>query len=699
MPAADADVPQPPNGRAWELVSDPSTESSAPPIYALGVVAAGDRIVYLRFGSGPGAPIGSVLGVGMAVRGAGGWTDASLGYPYPFGSIYDMASIPRAATADMSTLIWNSVRPLLPGAPGSGEDSGWYSAAPGGPLTLLSAGGRPGEWASLLSEDGERVILETSVALSGDDSLRAGGGNQVYEISGGGERLLGIDEGGGPIGPCGTAGVSALATPNPASADGRRVFVSAPGCEQHPEVLPRVFLNEDGEATELSASQCARPDCGPPAAVFFAGATPDGAAAYLVTTAQLTDDDVDDSGDLYRYEVADGSLTRVSSGAVPADAIATRVYPSDDGGRVYFLARGELVPGQGTSGSPNMYVLDGEGLRFVATLAEDDTWPMGTTNLSAFSDVDLTPGAGSRVLLATKAALRAEDTDAALDLYLYSDAEGGPPLLVSKTAYGGNAEEPVRMSRGVLHNLPRFARAAPRMLADDGRRVLFMTNEPLLPQDTDSATDVYEWFDGTVRLLSVGGDARDVLFLGASLDGASVFISTPERLVSADDDAGDYDLYAARIGGGFPESAPPRGECEDGCPSSPPPGRLTRRDPPTISHRDRAASAQLRLRAPTRHQRARMVARGQLALAVRASAAGRVSALARARVGGRDRIVGRGRRHVAKAGTTVMVRVPLTRAARRRLASGRRLAVRVVVRHSRLDGASARARLVLRGRS
>ncbi len=694
-PAAEA--AQPAHGRAWEMVSDPRASSSAAPASAYGIVPTGDRIAYMRLGPGPGSPVGSTLTVNLATRGGGGWTDTPLGYPYVGGEINDLIPRVLAATPDLSTMIWVTVRPLLPGAPGNGAVSGLYRAAVGGSPTLLSAGGGFGDRVAALSDDGERVVFQTTAMLVGEDSVRSSyEGTQVYGRDDDGVRLLGVDETGIPPAPCGSASVTALAAPSPASSDGRRVFFTAPGCTDYPEALARVFLSEDGESTEISASRCTRPDCGPPAAVGFAGATPDGALAYLVTTAQLTDDDVDDSSDLYRYDTAADSLTRVTAGPVPADAIATRVHPSDDGERVYFLARGQLVAGKGASGSPNAYVLDGGGLRYVATLAEDDRWPTAQFEDQRFPEVQLTPGDGRRLLLVTEAALRAEDTDSALDVYLYDAATGAAPQLVSKPAHGGGAEQPVRMRSGALHtDLPRFASTAPRMLSADGRRVAFMTDESLLPQDGDDTSDVYEWVDGELGLVSAGGGAHDVVLLGISPDGSSVFVTTPERLVSADDDAGDYDLYVARIGGGFPEPPPARVECEDGCPPAPP-GRLTRRDPPTLGSGLDGGRAGLRLRQPTARERARMVARGQLALKVRVPVAGRVTALARARVGRRTRVVGRARAGAAKAGT-VTLRVTLSGAARRRLQAGRDLTVRVLLRHSRLDGAVARARLVLRG--
>ena len=58
--------------------------------------------------------------------------------------------------------------------------------------------------------------------------------------------------------------------------------------------------------------------------------------------------------------------------------------------------------------------------------------------------------------------------------------------------------------------------------------------------------------------------------MDASPDGSDVFFVTRERLLGWDNDA-SYDLYDARVGGGFPEPAPEPDPCQgDSCRRSPP---------------------------------------------------------------------------------------------------------------------------------
>ena len=76
--------------------------------------------------------------------------------------------------------------------------------------------------------------------------------------------------------------------------------------------------------------------------------------------------------------------------------------------------------------------------------------------------------------------------------------------------------------------------------AADGSRVFFSTPEPLVSADTDTFVDVYERSGGQTTLVSTGPasgtNASPAAFAGTSADGSRVFVSTQERLVSADTD-------------------------------------------------------------------------------------------------------------------------------------------------------------------
>jgi hypothetical protein len=98
--------------------------------------------------------------------------------------------------------------------------------------------------------------------------------------------------------------------------------------------------------------------------------------------------------------------------------------------------------------------------------------------------------------------------------------------------------------------------------SDDGRYVFFSTPEALVPEDVNGKFDVYEYDvpAGTTRLLSSGKDPSDSFFLDASANGRDVYFVTRARLVGWDTDKA-FDLYDARVGGGFPEPVVPPAEC------------------------------------------------------------------------------------------------------------------------------------------
>jgi hypothetical protein len=83
-------------------------------------------------------------------------------------------------------------------------------------------------------------------------------------------------------------------------------------------------------------------------------------------------------------------------------------------------------------------------------------------------------------------------------------------------------------------------------MSNDGSYVFFDSADPLVPQDANATNDVYEWHEGRISLISSGQDSLPSYFLGASPDGANVFFGTHARLVPQDTDTAG-DVYDARI--------------------------------------------------------------------------------------------------------------------------------------------------------
>jgi hypothetical protein len=122
-------------------------------------------------------------------------------------------------------------------------------------------------------------------------------------------------------------------------------------------------------------------------------------------------------------------------------------------------------------------------------------------------------------------------------------------------------------------------------LSNSGQ-VFFNTMEKLVSGDENTTWDVYQYEGGEgpsaqLHLISSGKSEVPSYFDDASANGADVFFVTEQSLLRADTRS-DYDLYDARVGGGFPEPPPPP-PCEaEGCRPSYP-GALTSSLPSSAS--------------------------------------------------------------------------------------------------------------------
>jgi hypothetical protein len=123
-----------------------------------------------------------------------------------------------------------------------------------------------------------------------------------------------------------------------------------------------------------------------------------------------------------------------------------------------------------------------------------------------------------------------------------------------------------------------YAMADNRAISSDGSRVFFDTPDALVPQDVNGRRDVYEWEEdgsgscvetgGCLYLVSSGESEQDSYFLDNSASGDDVFFATTQGLVPQDSD-GAYDIYDARVGGGFAEQAAASVCSEEACQGTP----------------------------------------------------------------------------------------------------------------------------------
>jgi hypothetical protein len=560
VPKAEAAVPS--GGRAWELVS--FKEPTSGRMFAIRPMEDDDeRFVFSTFGPAPGSESGPFATFLTAERGPAGWIDTPLSMPYSMNKTFLLEEIeplfPASFSGDFQTSIWLSKAPLTPDGPPEGPD-GLYRKVKGQPPEFIANTGLfviplfYGESTFAdISSDGSRVIFGARSHLRPGDAGRTKGFS-IYAWEGGNLQLVDVDNGGSLISTCG----SEVPKANGMSASADLIYFTAPAViapsENCEEEVAKIYLRdlETDTTVQISASECTRVDCNAPQDAEFAGATRDGSVAFLTTAQQLTNDDHDSARDLYRYDVATGELTLLSGGAEEAtgEVLGERnAYPSEDGSRAYFLAKGEVLPGETTTGE-KLFRSDASGLHLVTEAP-----------FALNPEIQLS-GNGERVLFVTSSQLLPGDTDSEPDAYLY-DAEEESLTLISTGPSGGNGpypalvfsplERPEAESSGDKRNYYAIDRT--------GERVFFGTKEQLLPEDTNTVADVYEWWNGQLGLISSGEDEYDAGFAGASRDGHSVLFVTNASLSPQDNDGGNRDFYVARIGGGFPESQ----EEEPGC--------------------------------------------------------------------------------------------------------------------------------------
>jgi hypothetical protein len=458
------------------------------------------------------------------------------------------------------------------------------------------------------------------------------------------------------------------------------------------------------------------------------------------------------SVDLYMYDFPDdpeadpatGDLVRVSAGPngdgdgnvsnVTAGRSGAVRFLSDDGGRVYFTSAAPLpgVPASsnGTITSPdgtrsttsatNLYLYDAsqpveQRWRFVARLPRLSTLgACATTNSTQDATLvpisqgpDMTFGTGncvrgttdgSFITFWTDGQLTLDDADAVTgDVYGY-DATAEELTRISAAQGGAGGTYPCAPggSSAPCYGDGGFGSYAIQRLgvatdpATPGERLaFFQSRSRLLPEDTDSAYDVYQWRNGELSLISVGGDDPDGAFYqGNDRSGRSVFFSTRDRMTWQDRDA-VLDVYVARVGGGFPQPPGPidcdfaGGGCQGG--GAPKVGSQINTRAPQGGNPQGGRIA-LSVGSLSKRARARAARTGVVRLKVTVSKAASVSASARARIAGRSRKVA-ATREAAGAGT-MTIALRLSKAAKRRLRSGKALRLSLSVK---ADGARAQA--------
>jgi hypothetical protein len=402
---------------------------------------------------------------------------------------------------------------------------------------------RVSEEVSGISPDGERVYIETEASLTPEDHDPAFAGDWTadgYEIHDGEFRLVTT----GPLDEsvrddfncCGGRIVWA-------SDDGSHVYfvtddrMTADDLDDEQDV----YLRVDGTTRLVSGSpEEVQPDPNyserAPYAEFL-GASPDGNTAYFTTYGQLTADDTEKmTADIYSWH--DGTLKRLTHTirypegfGQPFESFSPMNFAgASEDGSIFYLAYSPQSPAD-TDGLANIYRTRPDGTSEILT--PGGQLPTGEGRFHFPLAADAVSQDGKRLFFTTTEALLPADTDDEPDIYLLM-TETGQLRLVSE---GRSSERPAE------------AELTFSGISRDGRRAYFSTWEQLTPEDTDDVVDVYEWFEGHLRLAtpSIEGHHDASFFDSISPNGRYVVFSVWENL-DLDGEEHKTDIYLADMG-------------------------------------------------------------------------------------------------------------------------------------------------------
>jgi hypothetical protein len=556
----------------------------------------------------------------VARRGVAGWGTVSLDPPAS-----RFMSTPTSGHEDPSTLDGRVVLALR-GASQPENSLGLYLLGPsGGPAPMefgpvlpeTAPAGSP----SILGEgvvpvgvsaDGSHTIFYLDSAAAAhwpfEPAIARNGYGQLLEYVGMGNHEplpVGIDDGGELVNGCpaqflggrehNELGGEQLEhdgwTQNAISMDGEVVFFTE-GCQGR-QLYARIANGLPGART-IAVSEPVAADCAVCAAeglngpASFDGASEDGSKAFF-TRASRT------GGNVYEYDFnaeAGKHLVDVTAGdgtvSEPAPELRGVVQVSPDGSHVYFVAGGVLTrtknyAGQeAQSGADNLYLYERDARYsvgrtvFIASLSPQDSenndgmWAAEPAGLS-----DVTPD-GRFLVFVSHALLTPDDSSGGGQVFEY-DAQSNTMTRISigqdgysddGNALGASAQIASPQAYDNLSYVPG-AYTGGLTVSGDGSYVFFQDSLALTPQALNGYSNVYEYHDGTVSLISDGQD-RDShdgggsRLVGTDLSGRDVFFSTLDELLAQDTNT-SIDVYDARIDGGFPVPPPPQ-ECSgDAC--------------------------------------------------------------------------------------------------------------------------------------
>lgn len=343
----------------------------------------------------------------------------------------------------------------------------------------------------------------------------------------------------------GYLGGASQAYSRPVSADGKTVTFVSPNPNGKFEPITTLYISHVGEQTrQLTPTDTALPVGAtgrewPPYAVNSS----DGRYVVFASTADLTSAaEADPSGTrkVYRYDRAEpGSLTYLPE-ITMVDASPNGYGPviavSPDGSRILF----------GTEAGEVKLWRSGMSTLTVAT----EGFVSGAISAANFSGDE-----SALVLMSSVPLAGAEQEPGTTQVYRFAEATGKLDCL---SCLSGDTTSSAKFDNWILGGLPgsqasNLTMQGSQGISDDGQTVFFDTTAQLVPEDHNKVSDVYEWSDGTYGLISSGlVGASPSFFADSDPSGKNLYFYTRQNIGSDQDDL--YDLYDARVDGGFLES-------------------------------------------------------------------------------------------------------------------------------------------------
>lgn len=607
-----------PDCRGYEMVSPPGSIPNQTEHYVS--APDGERIGYESWSPPPGS--GSESRLVLAERGPGGWS-ARLVTPPQGGEHTEGSACSPAVyySVDLENLVLldgqrgdeQSSVPVC-----EGDDPPLVSGEPRGVenLFLGSVGGSSYELLDRLPEgsavaenaelrdttpDLSDVLFEEDAPLTSE----APAGENLYEWAGGVVRLV-------TVLPNGTAVNGKLAGlfegydssfTHAVSDDGERVFFYAGGnlYVRLNATMPQSRTGGCGEPERACTVQVDASEAGSGligGGGVFVDADEEGSRVVFADSRVLTSGAPSSESKpvLYEYDVETGVLADVTTPASGPAGVLGYSGSSEDGSYLYFVATSVLSGRQTNSqgaravnGEPNLYLRHGGTTTFIATLEKEPTEEETSKSVAWIDSDDWTPvnvarsiftgvsPDGQYFVFSSVVPLTGHGNRAAepyeceteqgscSELFLYDAGDNQ----LSCVSCGPEGEQPTGPTtalqpRSVTGNHSTKSGEAegpyywPRSVLDDGR-IFFDTATPLVPQATNGESNVYEYEEGRVYLISSGSAVGASTFMDASASGEDVFFGTSQSLVRTDTDGG-LSLYDARVAGGVPQSVESSGE-------------------------------------------------------------------------------------------------------------------------------------------